>query len=696
MKQLLLFVCFLWATLSHAQTKTWYVSPTGDDANSGTQASPWKTIRAAVPKMDSGDTLVALAGNYVSTTATDITFWDIKNSTTGSPLIHTGGGVVINKVVNIKGAGADVTIFGKFGGSGSSSANNGGQFFEVQNGGSLTLMNLTLQDAGYDTNGTGAPTRGGAIMVAASTTGTTVGTGNLKLIRCNLLKNTAKVAGAIAFISSGTFTMEGCYLDGNKQFGGANTLGCAGIEIKGGTSTITNCIFIAHNAQVSTAGATLGSVIHASEGTVSLIHNTFAKTIMNVAQTGTGTVRIINTARADKIINNLFYDNTFMDFWAASTANIPSTAVVKGNVMATHTNLPSPTTDNNVNAANTGASAAIAANTTKTVASITKVTFVTNTGTAVVGKGVVDASVPTLDIQGIARNTAAPAVGATDVSPNVLPTVSITSPANNTSLQVPATLALKATASDTDGTITKVEFFNGSTLLGLAQLTSGSYDLTLTSLPAGTYTITALATDNSGGTRTSAAITVEIKGANVKPTVNIVDPADQTLLIGPITSVILMATATDTDGTISKVEFFDGTTKLGDATLANGSYSFVWANPALGTYTITAKATDNDGGSTSSTVVTLFIKDAITSTESELRNAGLQVVPTASYNGFTITSDKKIISAVRAYNRMGRIHTQVYPKSTRVQVIGENWTPGLYVIQIELKSGETLVKKVIK
>ncbi|WP_207431427.1 endo-1,4-beta-xylanase [Sabulibacter ruber] len=59
------------------------------------------------------------------------------------------------------------------------------------------------------------------------------------------------------------------------------------------------------------------------------------------------------------------------------------------------------------------------------------------------------------------------------------------------------------------------------------------------------------------------------------------------------------------NGTVSKVEFFNGTSKLGEATTAtNNTYSFVWAPLAEGTYTLIAKATDNQNTvSTSAGVV---------------------------------------------------------------------------------------------
>ena len=49
---------------------------------------------------------------------------------------------------------------------------------------------------------------------------------------------------------------------------------------------------------------------------------------------------------------------------------------------------------------------------------------------------------------------------------NQAPVVSLTSPANNISSVAPASFVINATASDADGTVSKVEFYNGTTLLG--------------------------------------------------------------------------------------------------------------------------------------------------------------------------------------------------------------------------------------
>ena len=72
----------------------------------------------------------------------------------------------------------------------------------------------------------------------------------------------------------------------------------------------------------------------------------------------------------------------------------------------------------------------------------------------------------------------------------------------------PATISLAATATDSDGTIAKVDFYQGSTLLGTA--TTSPYAFVWTGVPAGTYTLTAVATDNSGVATTSAPIVVSV------------------------------------------------------------------------------------------------------------------------------------------------------------------------------------------
>jgi hypothetical protein len=86
------------------------------------------------------------------------------------------------------------------------------------------------------------------------------------------------------------------------------------------------------------------------------------------------------------------------------------------------------------------------------------------------------------------------------------PTVAITSPANNTTYFAPFTVNITATAGDTDGTVTKVEFYRGATKIG--EDTSAPYESTASGLGIGSYALTAVATDNLGNFTTSAVVTV--------------------------------------------------------------------------------------------------------------------------------------------------------------------------------------------
>jgi hypothetical protein len=90
---------------------------------------------------------------------------------------------------------------------------------------------------------------------------------------------------------------------------------------------------------------------------------------------------------------------------------------------------------------------------------------------------------------------------------NAAPTVAITAPADNAVLVAPAVIALTATAADTDGTVTDVQFLNNGIPLG-SDATS-PYSL-LVDLPVGSHVLTARATDNLGASTTSAPVNVTV------------------------------------------------------------------------------------------------------------------------------------------------------------------------------------------
>ncbi|MEO8425632.1 MAG: Ig-like domain-containing protein, partial [Verrucomicrobiota bacterium] len=186
---------------------------------------------------------------------------------------------------------------------------------------------------------------------------------------------------------------------------------------------------------------------------------------------------------------------------------------------------------------------------------------------------------------------------------NQPPVVSITSPANGATFTGPANITVNSTASDSDGTITKVELFNGGTLLGTD--TTSPYNFSWNNVAVGSYTLTAKATDNTGAVTTSSPINITVNPpANQSPTVSISSPANGATFIAPA-NITVNSTANDSDGTISKVELFDGSTLLGTDT--GSPFSFSWNNVAAGSYTLTAKATDNAGAVTTSSPINITV-----------------------------------------------------------------------------------------
>lgn len=86
---------------------------------------------------------------------------------------------------------------------------------------------------------------------------------------------------------------------------------------------------------------------------------------------------------------------------------------------------------------------------------------------------------------------------------NVPPTVSFLSPTNEATFAAPWAGTLKASASDPDGSVAKVEFFASGTSLGSVNNPGPNATINAPNLAAGDYSLTAVATDNLGATATS-------------------------------------------------------------------------------------------------------------------------------------------------------------------------------------------------
>ena len=188
---------------------------------------------------------------------------------------------------------------------------------------------------------------------------------------------------------------------------------------------------------------------------------------------------------------------------------------------------------------------------------------------------------------------------------NQPPTVSLTSPADNTTVTKGSTVTISATAADSDGSVDRVEFYAGSVRINTDGAAPYSFDWTPT--VSGTFVITAKAYDLDGGITTSQPVTVNVISSpnNLPPTVTITSPANNAT-VSRSSGTIIRANAGDSDGTVVKVEFYVGSTLLGTDTSA--AFSLFWIPTARGTFTLTVRAYDDNGAVTTSAPITVRVK----------------------------------------------------------------------------------------
>jgi glucose/arabinose dehydrogenase len=181
-------------------------------------------------------------------------------------------------------------------------------------------------------------------------------------------------------------------------------------------------------------------------------------------------------------------------------------------------------------------------------------------------------------------------------APNQPPTVSLTAPAAGSNVVVNTAVTVSATASDSDGTVTQVEFFANVSAIGTD--TTSPYSVQWTPMVTGLHRLTARATDNAGAMTTSDTVDVNVVPGGpddlTPPTVQLTSPADRSQnLTG---SLILTATASDNVG-VAGVQFQVDGQNLG-AEVTTPPYQTVLPSTsdyASGVHVIRARARDTAG-----------------------------------------------------------------------------------------------------
>jgi RHS repeat-associated protein len=183
------------------------------------------------------------------------------------------------------------------------------------------------------------------------------------------------------------------------------------------------------------------------------------------------------------------------------------------------------------------------------------------------------------------------------------PTVTVTNPVDQAVFPEHATVTIRAAATSSTG-ISNVQFYANNLLLG--QTNTSPYNFTWTNVTYGRYALTAVAMDNAGQSGTSTnPLTIII---DALPHVQLDEPTNNAIASAGV-PLTLLASASDTDGTVTNVVFTTNSVVFGQASSA--PYTLTWTTPAVGTTnTLRAIAYDNFGFSSTSAPITVTIDQA--------------------------------------------------------------------------------------
>ncbi len=193
-------------------------------------------------------------------------------------------------------------------------------------------------------------------------------------------------------------------------------------------------------------------------------------------------------------------------------------------------------------------------------------------------------------------------------------------------------LTIPAGQSSTDVEIDPLTYVHGKTKAVTLTLGYGAIPLTpgipsnpvipfntasTQSLPEGTL-LSLLGPEFIVGTPGSATVYIKANGRNQhKPSVKLVQPKSSQPYIRLGSNISMAADTSDPDTYVAKVEFFDGTTKLGEAFGDSGAmpgqhvlFNFSWANAPVGPHVLRARATDSQNATQISAPVRLQVFSA--------------------------------------------------------------------------------------
>ncbi len=231
------------------------------------------------------------------------------------------------------------------------------------------------------------------------------------------------------------------------------------------------------------------------------------------------------------------------------------------------------------------------------------------------------------------------------VAPVAPPQISLVAPLANANFQAPASINCAASVTANGHTITKVQFFNGSTLLG--EDATAPYGWSWSGVAAGNYSVTAqVVYDDSGSTLATAAANVSV--TNPLPTIVLTAPLSGAGYVVPA-SITCAANVTANGHTITKVQFYNGTALLGEAGAA--PYSFAWVGVAAGSYSVSARLVYDSGSTLTTAAANVSVTNPLpTITLTSPTNNSSYGLPATVTLAASVTANGRTISTVQFFN----------------------------------------------
>lgn len=266
------------------------------------------------------------------------------------------------------------------------------------------------------------------------------------------------------------------------------------------------------------------------------------------------------------------------------------------------------------------------------------------------------------------------------------PNIQIFSPTKSTTYTAPADIAIEVIASDIDGQIIKVEYFNNTTKLG--ETMTMPHIFIWKAVAEGQYSIIAKATDNKGTVSTSETVSVLVtKSSITENQVPIIFINAPNIDFRPKKNdnVFFEIEAYDPDGIVTNVKIKSGNKTLVE--LHEEPYTYLWEKIELGTYYIGAVAEDDKGALAYSQILELVVEDA-----EDLNVDMIELFPNPNNGIFSVvmrpdisTKDNVLIILNSAGSVLHKVKVNDGQQNIDISLTG--LCPGIYILLLTNNEG---------